>query len=210
MTTPKTRPVVDLMHLRDEGLLAGFNELVAALGQAGLVQHHAPTTEVSTPDATDDTTLIALANALTTAYEAHRVDTDAHVAADSTNALTATTTCTTQAHARTRINDMKIKLNAHIIRAAAHRGVPPFGGHLDAIATADAADQGGSYVEADVDSIGTLANETKTVANRAAAGKFITLVDGSDDTTDYALANQIKAVLNRHGAGVSSLVLTPS
>ena len=39
------------------------------------------------------------------------------------------------------------------------------GAHVADIATADAADQGAGYVEADVDSIGTLANSIKVGHN---------------------------------------------
>jgi hypothetical protein len=82
---------------------------------------------VSTTDASNLTTLLALTNALTTKYILH--DDDAELAADwifhaaqeaGDYSLAATTAVTTLLGALTRLKDMRSKLNSHIADTTAH------------------------------------------------------------------------------------------
>lgn len=59
-----------------------------AVGTAGVHQTDDVTNVVSSPDATTQATLNTLANEIRTDYEAHRVDTTSHGAADGTNVIT--------------------------------------------------------------------------------------------------------------------------
>ena len=60
--------------------------------------------------------------ALKAAYRAHRVDTGAHVAADSTNTISAAT-ATDLASTQTLLNELKTDINAHLVLEASHRGI---------------------------------------------------------------------------------------
>ncbi len=103
---------LDLLRLRD-----------------GLVFHADATTAVAVADATADgygTSSSALANALKTAYAAHRVSDcssstgqGCHISADSTNVISAAV-ATDVASAITLTDDIKAKFNAHIGSAVFH------------------------------------------------------------------------------------------
>jgi hypothetical protein len=81
---------------------------------------------------------IARANAIKAAFNAHAAEaTYTHEAADSTNAPSVVVDATDTATCSTLLADLKTKMNAHVIRAAAHRGVP---GWVDAV-TATPADE---------------------------------------------------------------------
>lgn len=198
---PKTRNVPATTISKIDALIAGFNEMVTALALAGEIPHHAPTAVVSTADASSLATSIALANALKAAYEAHRVDTGAHVAADSTNTISAAT-ATDLASTQTLLNELKTDINAHLVLEASHRGISRVGGYIATIATADGSD---------LTTTQALANALKAALNREAGGALITSPNAADQTTANTLANEIKRVLNTHlAAGVSSIVVVAS
>ena len=79
------------------------------------------------PDATalDASTIVTLANAIKTAYEAHRADTtgdnstEVHEAADSTNTVT-TSDATDESEAYTLLNEIKVDFNAHLSQGGVH------------------------------------------------------------------------------------------
>jgi energy-converting hydrogenase Eha subunit C len=82
---------------------------------------------VTTADASDLTTLLALTNALTTSYALHDDDAELasgwafHAAQEASDySLAAVTTVTTLVGALSRLNDMKTKMNSHIADVTAH------------------------------------------------------------------------------------------
>lgn len=77
------------------------------------------TATVTTADAGDTATLVALANALKTAYGTHIASTAHHIAADATNTVTSAN-ATNEASAITLINELKGDLNAHRSQAGVH------------------------------------------------------------------------------------------
>lgn len=100
-----------------------------AEGVEGL--HRSTTATVTTADATNQATAITLANALRAAYEAHRADATAHLAADTSNGLTAPA-ASDGASLYALVNDLKLTLNeGHFIEQPSHVGVLP--GQLYAI-----------------------------------------------------------------------------
>lgn len=112
-------------------------EVRTALTGGGIVRHYeAPVAPVTTPDADGETTSVNLANALKSAYNTHRQDTDLHSAADSTNAVT-TADATNLATAQTLLNEIKADFNAHVA-ATVHR---PSTWTPATVTTADASDQ---------------------------------------------------------------------
>lgn len=118
-TTPRKDPDsrLDAIDGRVDVLEAG------AAGVEGL--HRETTARVEVADATNEATAIALANALRTAYEAHRADADAHLAADAANALTAPA-ASDAASLYALVNDLKAVLNeGHFLAQASHVGVLP-------------------------------------------------------------------------------------
>lgn len=128
-----------------------------ALRSSGLVPHLAPTNPVTTPNAADLATTVALANAMKAAYNAHIASTVVHVTADSTNAVTSAD-ATDQATSNTLLNELKGDLNAHLVLAAAHGVVGGAGSFAPAtVTTADATDGATSV---------TLANALKGAVNR--------------------------------------------
>jgi len=135
-----TRTAIDLVHLRDDALLAAFNELNAALAAQGLLPHHAPTTVVPDTGTADLAAVQVIANALKAAYNAHIADTGAHVAADATNVTTAAA-ATDQTSSNTLLNELKADFNAHIALVASHRTVLGAGvATLLTVSTSDASD----------------------------------------------------------------------
>lgn len=112
-------------------------DVVDALTGGGIVRHFdAPVAPIDTADAAGEATSVALANALRTAYEAHRVSTDLHSAADSTNAIAAVA-ATNLATAQTLLNELKTDFNAHVATTV-HR---PSTWTPATVTTADASDQ---------------------------------------------------------------------
>lgn len=137
-----TRIVRDLAHLRDEGLLAAFNELNTALAGAGLLPHHAPTPTLADTGTADLAAVVVIANALKALYNAHGANVGAHVAVDATNVITSPdTTSADQTATNTLLNEIKSDFNAHIALVASHRMVLGAGvATLLTVATTDASD----------------------------------------------------------------------
>lgn len=77
------------------------------------------TATVTTADADDEDTLVALANALKAAYNTHRASTTYHAAADTTNTVSSSD-ATDEASAITLINEIKADLNAHRSQTGVH------------------------------------------------------------------------------------------
>lgn len=112
-------------------------ETRTALTGGGIVRHFAaPVAPIATPDAAGEATSVTLANALRTAYEAHRVSAALHSAADSTNAVAAVA-ATNLATVQTLLNELKADFNLHVATAV-HR---PSTWTPATVATADASDQ---------------------------------------------------------------------
>ena len=86
--------------------------------------HKAATAAIAPTTASDETTLVAAANAVRTALLAHYASTTAHNKADTTNAatVTATTVATNAATARTLINALVAPMAAHIALAKVQAG----------------------------------------------------------------------------------------
>lgn len=147
-----TRNTADLQTKRIEALETLTRELTTALAAAGVLPHEGITDLVTTANATNEATLVALANALKAAYNAHIADTDVHGAADSTNAVSSAN-ATNTASAQTLVNELKADFNAHIILEASHRGLDA----QNTVATADGSNEATSI---------TLANALKAAINR--------------------------------------------
>ena len=209
MTTPTTRKVIDLNHLRDDAIIAALNELNAALAAFGVLPHHAPTTAVSDTGTTNLAAVVVIANSAKALYGTHIADTGAHVAADATNVITAPdATSADQNAANTLLNDIKAQFNAHIITRAAHRAtyLGELAADLEALKTAYQA----SLVKLDADAgTGLDTNYAATNPAVAAVNPFIIkTADASNLATSKTLAAAIVIALNRHfGAGSSLLTL---
>ncbi len=117
-----SRNIPDLPRSVSEGMRDAYNELNAALAAQGLLPHHAATTAVADTGTADLAAVQVLANALRTAYEAHRVNTDAHAASDTANVIAAAA-ATNLATSITLLNELKADFNLHIARTAAHRNI---------------------------------------------------------------------------------------
>lgn len=76
---------------------------------------------ITTADADDEDTLVALTNDLVTAYTAHIASTTYHLAADATNTVTAAE-ADDEESAITRLNELKDGLAAHAIQQGTHIG----------------------------------------------------------------------------------------
>jgi len=152
-----TRTVPNLPGTKLDALIAAANEQQDALASQGLLPHFCRadgTTAVAAalaalqalPAATTEGTAVAAVNAAVALYEAHRVSTDAHVAADSTNAVAASA-ATNEATAITRVNELKGDFNAHIVLDASHRGLVGSAGSvaIATIGTANATDAATLY-----------------------------------------------------------------
>lgn len=144
-----SRSIPNLPGTKIDGLIAAVNEAQDALASQGLLPHYCRADGTSAvasalaalqalPAATTEGTAVAATNACVALYEAHRVSTDAHDAADSTNAVAASA-ATNEATAITRINELKGDFNAHIVLDASHRGLIGSAGSV-AIATIGTAD----------------------------------------------------------------------
>jgi len=134
-------------------LVSQMQAHTAALGAAGVVVHYDVRTAITTPDASSLATSITLANALKAAYNAHRVNTGEHAAADATNAVAAAD-ATDLATTQTLLNEIKTDLNAHLLLGSGtHRSVPI----QPAVSTANAIDQA---------TANALANALKLALNR--------------------------------------------
>lgn len=72
------------------------------------------------PVASNEATLVTLANGLKAAWNAHAAATTVHAAADATNTVAADT-ATDTASANTLINELKDDFNAHVISTTYHR-----------------------------------------------------------------------------------------
>lgn len=70
--------------------------------------------------ASNEATLVTLANGLKTAWNAHAAATTVHAAADATNVVSAAT-ATDTASAQTLVNELKDDFNAHVISTTYHR-----------------------------------------------------------------------------------------
>lgn len=92
---------------------------IQAEAEAEAKIHDAITAEIVVDTAVDLATAIAALNAALDSYEAHRVDTGAHQAADNTNAVTAPA-ATDQPSAIALADDMLATLAAHLADATAH------------------------------------------------------------------------------------------
>lgn len=95
--------------------------------KAGLIFHADASTPASTVTATDLPSTLTLANSIATLYGSHigsacdpTSGQGAHIAADTTNTITATTPATDQTSVDTLLNDIKAKFNLHIAVSADH------------------------------------------------------------------------------------------
>jgi len=142
-----SRNVINLNIPRDAAQTEEYNNLVNALGAVGVLLHLEPAQTgdvITTADATDTTTRVALANILRTAYNAHIASTAKHGVADATNPTSAAA-ATNDATALTLINEIKADFNAHqaLITGGVHRGKGGQGSTVSApvaITTADGTD----------------------------------------------------------------------
>lgn len=162
------RNVSNLLMLRVEALEDSLEDMRRGLADRGVFAHVGSTPAIDTVDASASLpTVIALANAIRTAYEAHRVDVTAHDAADSTNTIAAPA-ATDQASSNTLLNELQTDLNAHMALAASHQasGRPRLGGAGGLAATAADA----TTVATDLTTSFALANSLKRTFNRHAAG----------------------------------------
>ena len=166
------RKVADFFPTRIEGNAAALNEMITALGDAGLIVHYRYKSSqlISTPDASDLGTSKTLAKALAVAIPAHAVDTDCHSAADSSSAATqaaAWASATAEPADLTEVqniaNELKTDINAHVANATPHRS---------------------KWGTAGVDGVITV--------------KAITTATATDQSTANALLNAIKAFYNLH------------
>jgi len=136
---PTTAKTANLNQPTLAALVANYNKLNTALASQGLLPHHDQRLVTDTGTA-DLNAVIALANAIKTAWNLHVADTGAHVAADATNP-TAVANASDQATANALLNDLKTKFNAHIAVAASHRPLLGEGvATQSTIATANAID----------------------------------------------------------------------
>lgn len=141
MTTPKVRKIVDLAHLRDDGVIAAYNELNGALASFGLLPHHAPTALIDDTGTADLAAVVVIANAAKALYNDHIADTDAHVAADDTNVVATADATVDQTEADDLLNDIKAQFNAHVALDSSHRAPAVV---TQSISAADASDLGTS------------------------------------------------------------------
>lgn len=133
--------------------------------QAGTVCHSDASTAISTADASDLPTVVALANAVKAAYNTHCASAcsattgqGAHIAADAANTVAAAD-ATDQTSANTLLNEIKADYNTHRASTSFHASADS----TNAIAAADATDLASSV---------TLANELKTDINLHFARAF--------------------------------------
>jgi hypothetical protein len=105
---------------------------------------------VTTADADDEDSLVALTNDLVTAYTTHIASTTYHLAADATNTVSATE-ADDEDTAITRLNELKTDLNAHRILTTSH-----ISADSHAVQSAAATDSDSAYA---------LANELKSRLN---------------------------------------------
>ena len=113
---------------------AEYNKLfmdVARMKASTVLSHIGPTALVTTADAAGATTVgtaavVALATAMTTSYNAHRIDTfesvgctGAHLASDTTNTV-ATAALVTDGDCATRLLALKVALKAHATQSGKH------------------------------------------------------------------------------------------
>lgn len=155
------RKVSTLQKFTIDALVAEYNGLIDALGQTGVLLHHeeaADSEKISTADATDLTTVVALVNEIRTDYIAHIASTAKHSAADTTNTVTAAA-ATDQATVNTLANELKTDISAHDDDAG-HRGAGGEGSTVSApvaVTTANATDLATSL---------TLVNALKVAYNK--------------------------------------------
>jgi hypothetical protein len=151
-----------IVRLMAEAVLAAFNQrrLDMLMVRAGKIYHAdaAPAAAVSTANATDLTTSIALISALQVSYTTHIASAcdattgqGAHLATDATNVLVAAVP-TDLASCETAVNELKAQFNAHLALTSSH----PVADATNTVSTADASNL--STTEA-------LANALKTKFN---------------------------------------------
>jgi hypothetical protein len=153
-------PVRNQHSLKIDALMAEYNKLRLDLMKikAGTIFHMDAGTPVSTANASNEATLVALANALKVAYNAHVASTcsattgqGAHMADASAGAV-ATANATDTASANTLLNAIKAAYNTHRASAVFH----PTADGTNAVSSADGTDEASGI---------TLANEIKTDLN---------------------------------------------
>ncbi|MRG98217.1 hypothetical protein [Polyangium spumosum] len=156
-----------LTGLKADASVAQLNKLRLDMMRlrAGLVFHASASTAVSTANASDLATSIALITALQAAYTAHIASAcsstsgvGAHMAADATNVLTAPTP-TDLASCITAVNELKAEYNLHRVVTSCH----PVADSTNAVSTADATD---------LASVIALANDVKAKLNAHFAAAF--------------------------------------
>lgn len=125
--------------------------------KVGTIFHADKGTAVSTANASNEATLVALANALKVAYNTHVASAcnattgqGAHLTADAT--VTVVADATNTASANTLLNDIKSKYNAHRASTTYHMTADA----TNAVSSADGTDEASGI---------TLANEIKTDLN---------------------------------------------
>jgi hypothetical protein len=183
MFYPVTLPTVKTTSVEEN--VAGLSSAITLANEARLdfINHAAnairhttgqQSTAAIAAAATDKTTVIALANSLTTLYAAHNTDAvlasgwayhDAQAAA---KALAAETTVTTLAGAITRLNDIKAKYNDHEDETTGHASEASV--TADQVAAADAAN-------------GAAIRVTVAAATATCGVQWSILNDGTGDVT---------------------------
>lgn len=139
-----TKTIPNMKSRMTDDLFTHAKYLTEAMRAQGLILHrdYRVSDLLSETLPADLAATIVIANALRAAYEAHRVLTSHHIAADSTNTVAAAA-ATDQASVNTLLNELKVDLNAHQALATAH-DVGPLDGAVGAApgaeATADATD----------------------------------------------------------------------
>ena len=133
--------------------------------KSGTIFHADASTAISTADASDLPTVIALANAIKASYNLHIASVcsastgqGAHLSVDAANAITSAN-ASDQATANTLLNELKTDYNVHRASAVFHHTADA----TNTISSANATDLGTSI---------TLANELKTDINLHYAAAF--------------------------------------
>ncbi len=166
---------------------------------AGSVHGAADTADViSTADAKDTATRIALANALRTAFESHRVKTagGVHGAADNSNAISAPV-ATDDASVLNLAIDLNAKYNAHrVLTAGAVHGAAD---NTNAVTSPDPAQSTNALLnEIKVDQNSHVVLTANGVHGIADSADIISTADATDTPTRIALANALRGAYESH------------
>jgi hypothetical protein len=165
-------PLVVAEYHRTVGQVTETDQLLGALGAAGVLPHYSSVqTQITEADSEDLATSKTLTKALADAFAAHQADTAQHSAAGAIAAPAAWASSPDEPadldEVEAVLNELKADFNAHLILTDIHRGYGGQGGHAAVIvSTTDATDQG---------SADTLANALKVAMNRHQAAGAMAL-----------------------------------